>query len=71
MSRITYQTDDWGNAGHDHIEVTFPGGHHCFITITDDEITLHGSYFFDVDNRAVNKIVVQDRQAEAAPSGGE
>ncbi len=58
MTLITYQTDDWGDAGIDHIELTLPSGHNIFITIEENEIELHGSCILKVEQKAVNLALV-------------
>ncbi|HEX6293382.1 MAG TPA: hypothetical protein VFZ66_29645 [Herpetosiphonaceae bacterium] len=58
MSRIIYQTDNWGNVGEDHIEFTWQGVT-MFLTITDEMIKIVGAQFLDVDHSSVNSVTLR------------
>lgn len=58
MSRIKYQTDEWGPDKADHMEVHY-GGVVIFITITDDGIDVHGQCAIDVKEEAVNRVIIR------------
>ncbi len=69
MTRIIYQTDDWGNAGEDRIELDWPKGNCTFITITDGEIIIHSDTFLKVTgDSAINKLVIVTERSSARKS---
>lgn len=59
MSRIIYQTDNWGHAGEDHIEFTWRGVT-MMLTITDDDIQLIGAKSLAILQRGDNSLRVTE-----------
>ena len=59
--RIYYHYKNLNGMDHDHIKITFPNGHNCFILITDNEINLRGTYEFSVEEIACNKIIIREK----------
>ena len=58
MTRITYQTDRWGNKEIDHLEVSI-GKYGAFITIEDDKIIIHAVEELVIKRDGVNKVTVK------------